>query len=529
MKSAFSSLRNRFLLALAGVLCLALLALVLVARYQIAPILLEDENRYASAELDRAVRALDSETGHLKRLVEDWAWWDDSYEFVRGERPEYIDSNLYGDTLETLDLNLMVYFSSDNQPYWIAGFNDDDEFTSCSGKQPPCNWAINIVSLLKSKIEGGLEEDTHTWWLTTPELSMIGMSPIYLHDDDVPPSGWLAMVRPLSAEWIEQILNTTGIDMTFSGKDVGGELMSDSLERLSPTKMQASRYLDALPAGNKLLLEATLPRQRYQASLETFRFALYWTSGVLVVTLIVVLVLLERMILRPLRQFARFTQQLQNQSNTSVTPVGLLTRHDEIGILAREFQHLREHQQRQQSLLLELSQHDHLTGLANRRLFDERLSQALDEAQWERGSVATLMVDVDYFKAYNDHYGHQAGDECLVALAKCMDRCFSGPDQLVARTGGEEFSVLLPRMSLSTATEHAETLRMAVERLALPHVASSVASSVTVSIGVAAVTPGLSRDPVEPSFLMRHADKALYAAKRAGRNCVQHSEVELQR
>ncbi|PMR69827.1 GGDEF domain-containing protein [Halomonas heilongjiangensis] len=518
MKPFLSSLSHRFFLALGGVLCLAMLALVLIARYQIMPVLLEDESQYASTELDRAERAIGAELRHMGRLVEDWAWWDDTYRFVRDERPEYVASNLYDSTLETLDLSLMMFVSAEHRPYWIAGFDDDGDFTSCAGLMPPCDWARDTVELLLGTIEAGLAEDTHTRLLAAPELALVGLSPIYMNQEEAPPAGWLAMVRPITPMWVEQLRETTGIDMTLETLAVDGAPPEQSLERLSPTRMLASRHVAALPATHWVRIAADLPRQRYQSSLETFRFALYWTGGVLLVTLIVVLLLLERMVLRPLREFSRFTQHLHRERMAASTPEALLKRRDEIGTLAREFQHLLEHQQQQEADLLDLSQHDPLTGLANRRLFDERLRQSLDESLEAGADVAVLMVDIDHFKPYNDHYGHQAGDACLVALADRMEQCLGKQGFLVARTGGEEFSVVLPDTPLDEAHRHAEALRLAVADLALPHATSPSDSVVTVSIGAAARGTSHSCDP---AALMRAADQALYRAKESGRNRVE--------
>lgn len=517
MTPSRSSLRHRFFLALSGVLCLALLALLLIARYQVMPVLLEEEDRYAGAELDRAERAIGGELRHMQRLVEDWAWWDDTYQFIQDRRPEYIASNLYDDALETLDLSLMVFVSADNRPYWIAGFDDSGDFTSCAGTMPPCDWADAIVELVQERVAGGLEEDTHAWLLTTPELSLVGLSPVYSSQEEAPPSGWLAMVRPITPPWIEQLRETTGIDMDLAPVDMDEALPAVHLERLSPTRMMARRDVAAVPASHRVRITADLPRQRYQTSLETFRFALYWTGGVLTVTLVVVLLLLERMVLRPLRQFSRFTQRLHQERTPSSTPAALLRRRDEIGTLAREFQHLLEHQQREQADLLDLSQHDPLTGLANRRLFDEYLRQSFDASSSASDDLAVLMVDIDHFKPYNDHYGHPAGDACLAALADRMQQCLGKPGFLVARTGGEEFSVVLPHTSLEAALAHAEALRRAVATLGLPHAASPTDSIVTVSIGAAAWRPPAAGDP---AALMRAADQALYRAKEGGRNRV---------
>ncbi len=524
MISVLSSLRIRFMLALGGVLCLALLALALIARYQVTPILLADESQFATAELDRAERAFASESSHMQRLVEDWSYWDDTYEFVQGERPEYIDSNLYDTTLETLDLQLMAFFNIRLQPHRIVGFDRDGAYHSCAGVSEECTWASEMIEQITAQIEA-LEEGTHTWLMTYPRLAMVGLSPVYKSNEDSPAAGWLAMVRPLSANWIDGLRETTGIDLSLTTHEADISLLEETLERLSPSEMRAGRFLDAVPPSHMLRLEAVLPRQRYQANLETFKFALYWTGIVLVITLVVVLFLLERMVLGPLRRFAAFTQKLQSQDSTT-TPSDLLARQDEIGTLAREFHQLRDHQQRQQKLLLDLSQHDHLTGLANRRLYDERLAQTLQGARFKGACVSVLMVDVDHFKAYNDHYGHPAGDECLIVLARCMEQCFDQAGQLVARTGGEEFSALLPKSDMFEATQQAEALRAAIEALGLPHVMSQVQPVVTVSVGVATFRPGRGHTEIAPSQMMRQADEALYAAKQAGRNRVYHQHAE---
>ncbi|SDL68979.1 diguanylate cyclase (GGDEF) domain-containing protein [Franzmannia pantelleriensis] len=516
MPRTFASLRLRFLLALGGVLCLALLALVLVARYQIMPILLEDEEQFAGSELDRAERAIGSELGHMRRVVEDWAWWDDTYQFVLGERPEYVDSNLYQSTLETLDLKMMIFFDAQHRPVWVAGFDEDGEFTSCNGSKTPCHWVVSYIDAMQSKLERQSDE-TQTWLLASPDMAMASMSGIYRSHETSPSAGSLLMVRPLSTSWIEQLRDTTGIELDVNSVSNSNADANDNLRRVSSTRMAASRTLDAMPDDHLIRVDALLPRQRYQASLETFRFALYWTSGVLIVTLLIVLWLLESIVLAPIRQLSRFTQRVHLEAAPPPMPAHLLARRDEIGTLAQEFRDLVDHHYQQSSLLLELSQHDSLTGLANRRLFDQRLEQALHSAQASGHQVSALMIDIDHFKLYNDYYGHLAGDDCLIALAECMQQHLGGKRILAARTGGEEFSVLMPDTSLQAAMLQAESLRLAIEARALPHATSPTAPHLTVSIGVASCHPTGLDDAVS---LMQAADQALYRAKESGRNRV---------
>lgn len=170
--------------------------------------------------------------------------------------------------------------------------------------------------------------------------------------------------------------------------------------------------------------------------------------------------------------------------------------------------------------LLLLSGQDALTGIGNRRRFDYVLTQ--ESARLARGGVplALLMIDVDYFKTYNDHYGHPAGDECLRQVARLLQRHAKRPGDLVARYGGEEFVILLANTDRSGARMLAEEVRMALVALALPH-PGNPAGVVTVSIGLHAVDAGDQQ--VAGDTLVEHADQALYAAKAAGRNTVCHA------
>jgi two-component system chemotaxis family response regulator WspR len=160
---------------------------------------------------------------------------------------------------------------------------------------------------------------------------------------------------------------------------------------------------------------------------------------------------------------------------------------------------------------------DGLTGLSNRRYFDE-----FGAAQWklalrEQTSIAVLMTDVDYFKRYNDHYGHLAGDEVLKNVGEAMRQSFVRPTDLAARFGGEEFVVLLPSTPLEALAPLGERLRANVEALKIPHAGSATSEYVTISLGGAATIP--QRDDTLLA-LIEVADQALYEAKRAGKNRV---------
>ena len=164
-----------------------------------------------------------------------------------------------------------------------------------------------------------------------------------------------------------------------------------------------------------------------------------------------------------------------------------------------------------------LSSVDGLTGIANRRHFDQFLSQQWSLAARNAEPIALIMCDIDFFKAYNDHYGHLQGDECLKKVAVALQESIKRPGDLVARYGGEEFAVVLPNTDAAGATNVAETLRDNVESLEIPHLFSSVTPKVTISLGVAI---GHANSGVLPETLIEAADNALYKAKKNGRNCL---------
>lgn len=168
-------------------------------------------------------------------------------------------------------------------------------------------------------------------------------------------------------------------------------------------------------------------------------------------------------------------------------------------------------------LLGELLERDPLTGLRNRRSFDEHLQRTWLQAQRDGRTLAVLMIDVDEFKKYNDLYGHPAGDEALRKVGGVLREFARRPLDLAARYGGEEFAIILHDVTTEHARELAEHLRCRVEALGITHDAATAAGSVTLSIGAAVAQPMIGRTA---SGLVKLADQALYAAKAAGRNRV---------
>jgi len=160
---------------------------------------------------------------------------------------------------------------------------------------------------------------------------------------------------------------------------------------------------------------------------------------------------------------------------------------------------------------------DGLTHIRNRRSFDLVIQQEWKRLRREGGELSLILCDIDEFKAFNDRYGHQAGDDCLRHIARVLNNKIKRPADLAARYGGEEFAVILPNTPLKGAFDKAESFRRAIERLRIPHASSSISDYVTASFGVATLIPDARSSP---KVLIANADEALYKAKEIGRNNV---------
>ncbi|MFO8063957.1 MAG: diguanylate cyclase domain-containing protein [Spirochaetota bacterium] len=231
-------------------------------------------------------------------------------------------------------------------------------------------------------------------------------------------------------------------------------------------------------------------------------------------------------------------KRLKEDSTTSTIPIIFVTARDAVSdeeqgfllgasdyiskpfhpaiVRARVRTHLRL--KRKTDLLEQISMLDGLTGIPNRRYFDRQIEKEWRRTRREGQFLSVIMMDIDFFKQFNDNYGHGFGDECLQKLARALEASIERPGDVVARYGGEEFVALLPATDSEGGSQLAERFRVAVEVLAVPHEYSNAADVVTLSLGVATLSPEAGKDEDAAEKLLKRADEALYAAKRAGRN-----------
>ncbi|WP_423822156.1 diguanylate cyclase [Salinisphaera sp. SPP-AMP-43] len=230
---------------------------------------------------------------------------------------------------------------------------------------------------------------------------------------------------------------------------------------------------------------------------------------------------LRRHIGRPLHELATYVGE-QSQRIAPETPATLPARASDIDNIRASIDRLIATLESQHAELLKQTLNDPLTGLGNRRLLEQRLATLLPLTRRLNTSLSLLMIDVDHFKAYNDYYGHPAGDTCLIEIANVLRATFRRETDVIIRLGGEEFLVVITDVADRDAIRLAEAMRSMLQLVGIPHDKSPTAATVTVSIGVATAAAGTS---VGPDTLLACADECLYDCKADGRNRSAHRRI----
>lgn len=261
--------------------------------------------------------------------------------------------------------------------------------------------------------------------------------------------------------------------------------------------------------SSKTLNEGNQGAQRVK---QQTRFVLISAIIVVLVSLFFVYYLYKRIVVR----LMSLTRQVEGADNDDIGPMSI-GGNDEIARLGHTFSTYSQKVKSQEKKLRELSLSDPLTGIPNRRAYEDNLAKAIAQCRRNNWCLSILLIDIDYFKNYNDYYGHGQGDTCLVTVANALNSAFGRSTDICARCGGEEFVVVLINCNAQTANQQAEILRKRIMYLDIPHAKSHVSDRVTVSVGIA--THAFSDNTeLSAQTLIEQADKALYQAKAAGRN-----------
>jgi diguanylate cyclase (GGDEF)-like protein len=501
----------------------------IVQRFVVYPSFLDLEYREAGENLQRIFHAIDRESYHVERLCRDWGTWDDSHEFMDTLSEEYVQSNLGEASLDNVSLNLLTFCRADGTIVWSLARDTQKQANleldfQKGGRISPEHQVLDV----RVSPEGGrgrrgiLDTEAGPLIFATRE--------ILRSDGSGPPNGFLIMGRFLNESLLGTLRDQTRL--SFEIVDISDTFCG--MKEMEPKRRDNLVYY-TLPQGENIITCAAyqaetgvryvFPRETTRKGIESIGYAMALVVGSGVVVLVILNMLLGAIVLKPLRKLTEHAARLEREGDYSLRINS--GRRDEIGVLANSLDSLVQtisdrtvELRRANDRLTELSLSDPMTGIANRRMFDEFLKKEWRRATREQRPISLILIDVDHFKNYNDSLGHQQGDMCLIAVAAVLQLHVQRPADLAARYGGEEFAVVLPDTGMDGAMHMAETLRRAVRDLRIEHPASETAAYLTLSLGLASMVPSPSDGDGGMETLLDRADQALYQAKKSGRDQV---------
>ncbi len=464
---------------------------------------------------------LERELASLENLAQSYAEWIDTYEYLYHRQPAYVESNYSAYWLGAQRLDGVALVGLDGSMAWSSGIASLTAGPAVHpGKRDPLLYPPDFGETPLAGIAGFADYGG--------VLAAYAAWPVSDDAGALPPRGVLVMIRKLGPELLATFAPGEGFGFSF----LPGEQSLPTGEALVERGGDASSIVSYAPvvAPNGYLVGHWRYAMR-RTWLDVARSLMLWLT---VTTILAGLgahhlasVTVKRSLLVPL---VRIRDHLDRFSETmsADAPLGGF-RADEMGELARHVNLLVDRVEGQTRELDLLAATDGLTGLANRRRLDSTLSSLRlkagvgrrkpeERSVAKQGIVACCLMDVDFFKNYNDLYGHAAGDEALRHIAAAIQGGAKRPGDLPSRYGGEEFALVLPDTDEEGAVAVLERIRAAIEALAIPHAGSSAAPVVTISAGAAAMPIEERGEPLE--LLLERADRALYAAKRSGRNRV---------
>jgi diguanylate cyclase (GGDEF)-like protein len=493
-----------------------------IHRWFIFPGFLSLEEQQAEQDLLRVHQAIDNEIRHLDTFCFDWAAWDDTYQYVLSRSPQYISSNLTLSSFSVSHLNLVFIYDQQGRRLWGESYDLEDGQPLTFDLFEKATLASALVLPIDSG--EGLKTLKRTGVVATEKGPLLlSVRPIVTTDNRGPVRGTMVMGRLLNAALLSTLAEQTRLAFTFQQNtaDVGQEPLQ--FDKSDPQSLVSYQPFTDLNGQATFDIRLETPRMIILTVQAMNRHTVVFLALSSLVLVVFMWVALQRIVLGPICRVKEHAQVIHTGGDLSARLQ--LRRGDEIGQLANEFDiMMAEIDQKSEELasanheLQRLSSEDPVTLLANRRQFDTRLDQEWRGLLFQQRPLSLLLCDVDFFKLYNDSYGHQAGDRCLRAVAQAIRQAVHRPADLVARYGGEEFAVILVDTDLAGAVAVAEKICNAVRSLENPHRASLVEQHVTLSVGAASLVP---QTELSSALLIEWADQSLYRAKQQGRNRVE--------
>lgn len=515
-----------------------LMAVFLIQKLVLFPTFESLEQQFAKADIDRVEEVILTTIKQLDRQLHDLSSWDDTYSFIENVNEDYIDSNLDPDTFANLHINLVYFLNTEFEPVWAQTYNfdvDDTDEVQISTNEDDLQ---NSILLFKKQLVNlnSLPDDEpkviRGLFFQNGNPISFAMRPIFNNDEDKVSKGYMILGRTLNQLMVDkfseqlkkkfriEVIAKNPLSMSdFSKNQYNIDMLNKDMLKITKSYLENDTTVFKLSTEFKRVITKS-----GQQSLE---YALFSLLAIGLLMILFISILLKNSVFLLLTNLTKQMQGITHSKNYTLRAP--INSDDEIGILSSEFNNMLAVIEENNNDLIDandqvklanvelqkLSLTDPLTQITNRLGLDRKLRMEWAALSRTQNTLVIMMIDIDYFKFFNDYYGHLEGDKCLQIIANILKKNTKRPRDMVARFGGEEFTLVLPDTSIEAAVHIAEHIHNDIANSKLEHKRSDVSEFVTVSIGIANAIPIMHSSVDE---LMEMADKALYLAKQNGRN-----------
>jgi diguanylate cyclase (GGDEF)-like protein len=473
---------------------------------------------YQQREMSTVFLSISNQLEFLQTINYDYAVWNESYAFLNDVDPQFIEDNFIPDTFISLKIDGVLYVNLQGAAVWQMGFDWQEETEIDFAIQPQVNAQL-LQQLLKVNITSNdYLVPQVSGFLYTKAGPVLYSATLLRHSNKSGPDiGFLLFIRKLRPGVIAHVSKLAGVKISSYGQTQTQTLGREDLMR-SPkvTDIKQVRHYFVGDINGNTVLNLDVEHSLYE-ELKLIDSQTLSIIALLAIIPISLQLLVNFSLLRPLTHSINTVGQMLEKGQLKTLKNSAMIR--EINVLNEELNQLIETITEQKNIMENLSLLDGLTNIANRRYFEKHFATTWQAMLRNNEPLAVLMCDLDYFKPYNDNYGHQAGDDALIAVAQALNKRIARPHELVARYGGEEFVIILPATNYVQCQQVIEAIQHVIAELNIRHDFSAVSNLITMSIGAATIERAdESLRNCNADDFLRLADQALYQAKREGRN-----------
>jgi diguanylate cyclase (GGDEF)-like protein len=503
-----SSIRFRSILVLV-LIQLLLFVLVFFTVQSIAVQSVRDLE-YINAEQNAILveRILVASSSSMANTVRDWAIWNETYDYIEGNNPTYEEGNLYYESFETLNVNLILYYDIDQQIVFSAFYDFDLEV-----ELPVDDAYLQIIEDLNIPSNTSKEFFVQGIFTTDAGIFYIASSPILMNNQLTDTAGNVVFARQIDRTELDALEEVSGFPFTIVGNTELNSETQTKVEVIGDNQIVVKHLIHDLLQTDDYMIEIILDKKIESIIGDTLTQLALSISLVGLIFAISTMFYLDKEIFRRLLRLNKGIQQISDKADFT-TRVSVGPNKDEIDYIGHEINIMLDKLKESEQKINQMSYMDYLTMIPNRLWFYDHLDQVIAESKETKQKFAVMFLDLDGFKAINDTHGHGIGDEFLIQASKIfLDQI--NPEDSIARIGGDEFLIMKKYAAIKEVDELAIRLLSSLkDKISI----QGLKLEVTVSIGIALYP----KHAQHKEDLVAEADKALYESKSSGKNAYQY-------